>query len=117
MSLIVNRKRNEVTCMSNNKMDFLEAVLIVKTNLSMDAIDKAFEPDIATALKTIVSGLDVKTIVSGLDDEMRKARQSGYAHGYIAAECEKDKVIEKLVNALESQKMLEDIEPEDLDCE
>ena len=108
MSLIVNRKRNEVTCMSNNKMDFLEAVLIVKTNLSLDAIDKAFEPDIATALKTIVSGLD---------DEMRKARQSGYTHGYIAAEREKDKVIEKLVNALESQKMLKDIEPEDLDRE
>jgi hypothetical protein len=94
--------------MSNNKMDFLEAVLIVKTNLSMDAIDRAFEPDIATALKTIVSGLD---------DEMRKARQNGYAHGYIAAEREKDKVIEKLVNALESQKMLEDIEPEDFDKE
>ena len=105
MSLIVNRKRNEVKYMSDNKMDFLEAVLIVKTNLS---IDKAFEPDIATALKTIVSGLD---------DEMRKARQSGYTHGYIAAEREKDKVIEKLVNALESQKMLENIEPENLDRE
>ena len=46
-----------------------------------------------------------------------KARQSGYTRGYIAAECEKDKVIEKLVNTLESQKMLEDIEPEDLDRE
>ena len=33
MSLIVNRKRNEVKYMSDNKMDFLEAVLIVKTKL------------------------------------------------------------------------------------
>lgn len=77
---------------SSEKMDFLEAVLIVKNNLSMDDIDKAFESEIASALKTIVSGLD---------DEMQKAKQNGYVQGYLAAEREKDKVIEKFANTLE----------------
>ena len=76
----------------DDKMSFLDAVLIAKTRGYEEEIDRHISPDIALA---------IKTIINGLDDEIKKAKENGYMEGYIAAEKKKDKIIEKINKDLE----------------
>ncbi len=75
----------------DDKMDFAEAVLIAKVRLSLDDLDRYFAPDIALAIKTIISGLDA---------EIRKAKESGYIKGCLNTEKEKNEVIESLMKSV-----------------
>lgn len=74
----------------DDKMNFAEAVLIAKVRLSPDDLDRYFAPDIALA---------IKTIISGLDDEICKAKESGYIKGCLDTEKEKNEVIESLIKS------------------
>ena len=74
----------------DEKMDFAEAVLIAKVRLSPDDLDRYFAPDIALA---------IKTIISGLDDEICKAKEGGYIKGCLDTEKEKNKIIESLMGS------------------
>lgn len=76
----------------DDKMSFLDAVLITKTRGYEEEIDRHISPDIALA---------IKTIINGLNDEIKKAKENGYMEGYIAAEKEKDKIIEKLASKID----------------
>jgi hypothetical protein len=63
----------------DKQMDFLDAVLIAKHRGIEEEVDRHLSEDIALA---------IKTIIHGLDDEIRKAKESGYAKGYAQAEKE-----------------------------
>ena len=78
----------------DESMDFLDAVLILKNRGAVEEAKRHLAPDIALA---------IKTIVEGLDDEIKKARNTGYTKGYLAAEKEKESLIEKMSNALVSK--------------
>lgn len=81
----------------DEKMDFLDAVLIAKHRTTEYELDKYFAPDIALAIKTIINGLDA---------ENKKTEECGYIKGYIAAEKDKDKVIEKILSDTTTEKYI-----------
>lgn len=72
----------------DKEMNFLDAVLIARTRISQIDLDRYCAPDIVLA---------IKTIINGIDDELHKAEESGYVKGYMAAEKEKDKIIESIM--------------------
>lgn len=72
----------------DKEMNFLDAVLIARTRISQIDLDRYCAPDIALA---------IKTIINGIDDELHKAEESDYVKGYMAAEKEKDKIIESIM--------------------
>lgn len=78
----------------DESMNFLDAVLILKNRGSVEEAERHLAPDIALAIKTIVEGLDAEII---------KARNAGYTKGYLAAEKEKESLVEKMSNALASK--------------
>lgn len=78
----------------DKQMDFLDAVLILKNRGAVEEAERHLAPDIALA---------IKTVVEGLDDETQKIRNAGYTRGYLAAEKEKESLVEKMLNALVSK--------------
>ena len=72
----------------DTEMSFLDAILTIQTRLTQDDLDRYFATDIALA---------IKTIINNLDSELTKARNRGYTQGYIDAEKQKDKVIDKII--------------------
>lgn len=78
----------------DESMEFLDAVLILKNRGAVEEAERCLAPDIALA---------IKTVVEGLDDEIKKAKNSGYTRGYLAVEKEKEELIEKMSNALVSK--------------
>ena len=78
----------------DESIDFLDAVLILRNRGAVEEAKRHLAPDIALA---------IKTITNGLDDEITKAKKSGYTKGYLAAEKEKESLIEKISDALVSK--------------
>ena len=65
----------------DNKMDFLDAVLIAKTRgLEEEVRVHNLAPDLILATKTLVNGMDA---------EIKKAKECGYVKGFADAEKEK----------------------------
>ena len=76
----------------DESMEFLDAVLILRNRGTVEEAKRHLAPDIALA---------IKTVIEDLDDEIKKAKNSGYTRGYLAAE--KEDLIEKISNALVSK--------------
>ena len=61
----------------DNKMDFLDAVLIAKTRgLEEEVRTHNLAPDLVLATKTLINGMDA---------EMKKASECGYVKGFASA--------------------------------
>lgn len=78
----------------DESMDFLDAVLILKNRGAVEEAERRLAPDIALA---------IKVVVEELDDEIKKARNTGYTRGYLAAEKENESLVEKMSNDLVSK--------------
>ena len=81
----------------DDKMDFLDAVLILRNRGAVEEAKRYLSPDIALA---------IKTVEEGLDDEIKKAKDCGYTKGYLAAEKEKDILVEKIYQKRKSVKQI-----------
>ncbi len=77
----------------DNKMDFLDAVLIAKTRgLEEEVRTHNLAPDLVLATKTLINGMDA---------EMKKASECGYVKGFADAEKEKYALAGKVSNELD----------------
>ncbi len=77
----------------DNKMDFLDAVLIAKTRgLEEEVRTHNLAPDLVLATKTLINGMDA---------EMKKASECGYVKGFADAEKEKYALAEKVSDKLD----------------
>lgn len=78
---------------TDNKMTFLDAVLIARTRgLEEEVRTHNLAPDLVLATKTLVNGMDA---------EMKKANECGYVKGFADAEKEKYALAEKVSDKLD----------------
>lgn len=74
----------------DKEMSFSDAVLVLQHRVS----EKDVAEDVYVA---------IRSLLKELPKELEKAKQCGYTEGYLAAEKEKDKTIDKIIENYEAE--------------